>query len=411
VTMIFPREEYETRWAGVQAELARRGYETAVFWQRTGGSYDGAGDVYYLTNYASVASGQEPNYGGAAVVGRGMAALLVRAGEEPELHTAEPVSVVDRDEVVVGEIFGHDDNLALGLAKRLKELGIEGRVASQGEAFLPVELYRFLTAAAPEIQWVPEINLLYELQAHKSERELEVYRVAGDVSSRALTAMMEALIKGERECDAAAEAASIIIRAGGGFQRIGCHHGPKSEHAFVNNPLYSYSTDAPQPGDLVRGFLYGPVYAGYWIDPIRTAVCGGKPNAQQKKLVEDSVELVQAVVGAMHAGVSGKELGVVGDEMVKKLGYADSLEAASTWELYGHSLSTYWLPPMIPAMGQISEARRAGWRVEEPFHAGQLATVEFFIEEPGVGTAAIEHVVIVQEDGVEHLTSTPMLFW
>jgi Xaa-Pro aminopeptidase len=140
-------------------------------------------------------------------------------------------------------------------------------------------------------------------------------------------------------------------------------------------------------------------------------VCGGKPNPQQKKLVEDSVEMVQAVVGAMHAGVSGKELGVIGDETVKKLGYADSLEAASTWELYGHSLSTYWLPPMIPAMGQISEARRAGWRVEEPFHAGQVATVEFFIEEPGVGTAAIEHVVIVQEDGAEHLTSTPMLFW
>ena len=58
--MIFPRDEYEARWKGLQAQMKKRGYKTAVFWQRTGGSYDGAGDVYYLTNYASVASGQEP---------------------------------------------------------------------------------------------------------------------------------------------------------------------------------------------------------------------------------------------------------------------------------------------------------------------------------------------------------------
>ena len=409
--MIFPREEYEARWSHLQEQLKRLGYTTAVIWQRTGGSYDGAGDVYYLTNYASVASGQEPNYGGAAVVGRAMAALLVREGAEPELHTAEPASLVDRDEVVCGEIFGHDTNLALGLAKRLKELGIEGRVANQGEAFLPVELYRFLSAATPAIEWVPEIGLLYELQSHKSKREIDVYRMVGEVASRALTAMMESLIKGERECDAAAKAADLIIRAGGGFQRVMCHHGPKSEHAFLNNPLYGYSTDAPKVGDLVRGFVYGPIYGGYWLDPGRTAVCGGKPNPKQKKLVEDSVEMVEAVVAGIHPGVTGRELGLIGDRVIEKLGYAETLREASTWELYGHSVSTYWLPPMLPGGGQVSEARRKGWHVDDPFHVGQVQSVEFFIQEPGVGTATIEHLVIVQENGVEDLDTTPFLFW
>lgn len=409
--MIFPREEYEGRWRRLNAQLTRLGYTTAVIWQRTGGSYDGAGDVYYLTNYASVASGLEPNYGGAAVVGRGMAALIVREGGEPELHTAEPASVVDRDEVACGEIFGHDSNLALGIAKRLKELGIEGRVASQGEAFLPVELYRHLTSATPAIEWVPEIGLLYDLQAHKSQRELEVYRKVGEVASRALTEMMESLIAGERECDAAAKAADIIIRSGGGFQRVMCHHGPKSEHAFLNNPLYGYSTDAPEVGDLVRGFVYGPIYGGYWLDPGRTAVCGGKPSPKQRKLVEDSVEMVKAVVAGIRPGVSGRELGLIGDRMIQKLGYADNVQAASTWELYGHSVSTYWLPPMLPGGGHVSEARRVGWHVDEPFHIGQVQSVEFFIQEPGVGTATIEHLVIVQEQGVEHLDTTPMLFW
>ena len=31
---VFPREEYEARWAKVQSELARRDYETAVIWSR-----------------------------------------------------------------------------------------------------------------------------------------------------------------------------------------------------------------------------------------------------------------------------------------------------------------------------------------------------------------------------------------
>ncbi|TAN31770.1 aminopeptidase P family protein [bacterium] len=409
--MIFPRDEYENRWALLQAQLKKRGYSTAVFWQRTGGSYDGAGDVYYLTNYASLASGLEPNYGGAAVVGRGLAALIVRVGAEPELHTAEPVSVLDRDEIACGQVFGHDSNLAIGLANRLKELGIEGPVANQGEAVLPVELYRYLIAATPAIEWVPENALLYELQSHKSPRELDVFRTVGEISSRALTTLMESLIKGERECDAAAKAASIIISAGGGFQRVMCHHGAKSEHAFLNNPLYGYSMDAPEPGDIVRGFVYGPIFGGYWIDPGRTAVCGGKPNAEQKKLIEDCVAIVNGVVGALRPGITGKELGAVGDRLIQDFGYADDVRSASTWELYGHSLSTYWLPPMIPAFGNISEARRVGWRVEEPFHAGQVCTVEFFIQKPGVGTATTEHVVILQPGGVEHLTTTPMIFW
>src|SRR5579862_1438408 len=94
-SMYFPREEYVKRWGKLDEELARLGYETAVIWQRTGGSYDRAGSVYYLSNYASHATGQELS-GGPIPVGRAYAALLVRRGHEPELHIAEPEYTVDR---------------------------------------------------------------------------------------------------------------------------------------------------------------------------------------------------------------------------------------------------------------------------------------------------------------------------
>ena len=54
----FPNEEYEARWQRAEDELKRRGYETAVVFGRSGGANDRAGDVLYLTNFFSTASGQ-----------------------------------------------------------------------------------------------------------------------------------------------------------------------------------------------------------------------------------------------------------------------------------------------------------------------------------------------------------------
>ncbi len=408
--MLFPRDEYEKRWSGLQAELKRRGYACAVFWQRTGGSYDGAGDVYYLTNYASHSSGVEPSYGAAATRGRGIAALLVQVGRDPELHTAEPAEIIDTDNVVCGQLFGHNENLAIGFGKRLRELHLSGRVASQGEAFLPVEVYRELVPEVPDIEFVPEFDLLFNLQNHKSSRELDLYRQVGELSSKALTVLMEGLIKGDRECDAAARAASLIMTAGGGFQRIACHHGRKSEFAMWNNPLYGYSTESPDAGEMVRGWVYGPILGGYWIDPGRTAVCGDKPDAATRKLIEETVTVVKTVIDAHRPGITPREVGAIGDKVMQKLGYGQDLGAA-IWDLYGHSVSTYWLPPVIPAFGHVTDKKVAGWHVDEPFHVGQVCTVEIFMHKADVGTATYEHAFILKDAGVEDLTTTPMIFW
>lgn len=403
--MYFPREEYEERWSKLHGEMDKLGYSSAVVWQRSGGGYDRAGNVHYLTNYATLSSGQEPSHPGWPV-GRSFAAVLLRRGEEPELHTSEPESTVDRGDVAAGAIYSHEENLALGLGARLNELGIEGRVACVGDDFLPAQMYRMLLEASPGIEWVPEEELLYSVQHVKSPHELDVYRQAGEVSSRALTAFMEALIRGQRQCDAAAEAASIIIRAGGGFQRVACHTGPKAEHAMWDNPLYGYSTDAPQPGDMVRAWVYGPILHGYWIDPGRTSVCGGKPRADQKKLIEDCAGLVDSLVRAFRVGTTARELGVVGDALTEELGYSSDLGGA-IWHVYGHGLSTFWLGPVIPAHGSYALARH----LDEPYHEGQVCTVEVFLHTPGVGTATFEQIFILGSDGVEMLSTTPMLFW
>jgi len=94
--------------------MRERGYETLVVWQRSAGGFDRAGDVYWLTNYASSASGQEPSRDGVSI-GRGFAAVLFRAGLDPELHIAEAVQLIDTSQLVCGEIFSHTTDPSSGL--------------------------------------------------------------------------------------------------------------------------------------------------------------------------------------------------------------------------------------------------------------------------------------------------------
>lgn len=403
--LYFSLEEYEERLAAAGAEMEARGYDFAVVWQKSGGSYDRAGWLYYLTNYASLASGQEPH-----LPTRSFAALLLRRGEQPELHIAEPVTSVDPRYIAVEQIVGHHD-LALGLAERLREIGASGRIAYMGHDFLPVRMYEALTNGTPDLEWAPEDHMLLEVQSNKSPRELELYREMGGVASQALDVVMKGLMAGKRQCDAAADAAQVVMRAGGGFQRIATATGPFSELSMWENPLYAYSKTRAEEGDLVRAWVYGPVLNGYWIDPGRSAVCGNKPSAAQRKLIEDTVGLVDSVKSAIRPGATPRDAGIAGDQYLSDHGFSFELGAA-LWDVYGHDLSTFFHSPFIPGGGAATFQDETGfWRVDRPFHAGQIFTVECFMQEPGVGTATFEDVFIVWEDGLERLITTPMIFW
>ncbi len=56
----FAKDEYEARWTRVQAAMAAAGYENLVVWQRSAGTYDKVGDVYWLTNFQTYGTGQDP---------------------------------------------------------------------------------------------------------------------------------------------------------------------------------------------------------------------------------------------------------------------------------------------------------------------------------------------------------------
>lgn len=404
--IFFSKDEYLARWARVQTAMAAAGYENLIVWQRSASTYDKVGNVYWLTNFVTDGSGQDPLSDENDEVWT-FAAVLIRKGREPELHVGLSKDEMDVSRVVCGKLVSHPGHMAVKLAEYLRAERIEGRVAVVGDDIYPGVFDRVLRAHTPRIEWVTEELLLEGPQVIKSPRELEAYRTGGALVSSALTSAMEAMIAGERACEAAARAAAVIMRGGGGFHRISISHGPASQSP-LSYDFYGYNTSAPNAGDLITIWIYGPIFAGYWMDPGRTAICGRRPPIAQRALVERCARLVGDMVKAIAPGTTGSDLGIRWAQIARDGDYLDELGAEGS--MFGHGLGTgfpaYVLPMGDPATGPYGYKRLKG-----PIKPGMVLTAEAFLTRPGVGTAGFENNFIVTDTGAELLDRTPMLFW
>ena len=394
----FPNEEYEARWARAEAVLKQRGYETAVVFGRSGGTNDRAGDVLYLTNFYSTASGQ--GYDSTLFQGRSFNSVLLQVGETPELHADEPglrQELIATDRIVSSNAPFVDIVEALKARKARK---VEAPVALVGSDVVPLRYWNKMCEIAPEIDWRIEDDVITDLRLIKSAREQDALRIAGEVGTKALTAFMEGLITGLPEAEAAANAAKEVVKGGGTIHMLPCSHGAMIDQ-FVRNPIAGYTFEAPKPGDLVRGWIYGPMFEGYYVDPGRTTVCGLKPTPEQKELVETGARIVEALMEQIRPGVKIKEVALHGRALCQQHGAASN-QMAEKWPHFGHGIGLFFEKPYIgPDMCTD----------EDIFREGMAMGVEAFFGREGQGSAGFEQNILVVEDGIELLTKTPMIFW
>lgn len=391
----FPKEEYEARWRNVHAEMKRRGYETAVVFGRSGGTNDRCGDVLYLTNFFSTASGQ--GYDSQIFEGRSFNSVLLRQGETPELHADEPGL---RTEIIATDRIVSSNRPFIDIAQTLKDRKIKGKVALVGSDVVPLKYWRQMQAVAPDIDWQVEDDLVVSCRLIKSPREQDALRIGGETAARALVRMMEALIMGRSETEAAAMAAHEVVRSGGTIHMLPTCFG---EHIgkFVRNPIAGYTHDAPKQGDLVRGWIYGPMFEGYYLDPGRTAVCGGKPTPAQKELVETGARIVEAIIEQIKPGAKVKDVALHGRRLCAQYG-ATSNQMSEKWPHFGHGVGLFFEKPYIgPDMCTD----------EDVFREGMALGVEAFYGLDDVGAAGFEQNVLVTKTGTEVITKAPMLWW
>tara|TARA_B100000767_G_C19777873_1_gene543793 strand:+ start:8643 stop:9842 length:1200 start_codon:yes stop_codon:yes gene_type:complete len=393
--LVFSAAEYESRWKKVEMEMSARGIETAVIWGRTASTFDRAADVIYLTNYFSTKVGQ--GFDSGKFSARAYCAVLFRIGFEPVLIADDPDV---RKEVVAVSDFRVADNPVATLVDTLNSFGISGKVGFVGSDFFPVKYWNELQKIAPNLNWEICDDLVRARRLIKSEEEQEVIRIAGQIASPAMTRMMKALLSGKTEAEAAGLAAHDIVSAGGVIDKIQVSHGDTIGFT-CGDPLTGYRKVAPKSGDLFRAFLIGPMYQGYYLDPGRTAVCGNKPNSDQIDILEACDNIISSMAASIKPGVSFEDAAKVGDKMVSDFG-PDADPAAEKFPFFGHPHGLYFEGP--PYISTVLEHKNA------KFETGMLIGLEAFLARKGVGNVGFEQNYLVNENGLELITTTPTLW-
>jgi Xaa-Pro aminopeptidase len=234
---------------------------------------------------------------------------------------------------------------------------------------------------------------------YKSPRELDAYRIAGESATIGLNVLMEGLLGGKSEQEAAGDAAKEVVRRGGRIQTVGTNHGDTIGWIH-RKPITGYGPDTPQIGDMIKGSITAAFHQGYWLDPGRTAVRGG-PNAAQKELIEATGSIVRTLSDMMRPGVPLLEVAAVGDKMTADFGGASS-PFMKAFPFYGHGVELTFEMPRIGHTLSMS-----GDKVDENMVFG----VEAILARDGVGASFVEDIIIIGKDRNELITNTPLYWW
>jgi Xaa-Pro aminopeptidase len=386
----FPLDEYEQRWRRVDEAMRAQSLDVAVVWSRSAGTYDRCADLLYLANYY----GNQPGQGRRGP--QGFAAAILRRGEAPELFA----DVQDlRPELIATERARSCGNTFEAVAQVVRDSGSR-RIGLVGSDLIPMKYWALLEAQTPGTQWVVVDELVREIRLVKSVRELDAFRRAGEVVSDALATLIQALVSGRSEAEAAGDASAVVLRGGGHVHMLAISHGPHLEH-LASDPLVGFSQDRPAAGDLARAWLTGPMFQGYWLGPGRTVVCGRRPSPAQRALLEANAAAVGAIVAGIRAGVTVRELVEIGDRQTQAFG-GETSELTREWPLYGHGNGLFFEAPTISI--------RVGNDADFVLRENMVISIEVFFSRADVGHAGFENNVIVTPTGPELLSRTPMLF-
>jgi len=398
VTLPFSKHEYEQRWAAAFAEMRLRNLQFAVVWSKGGGTFERFQDAYYLTNYYSCNSGFIYDWMAKDTRAAAHCAVILQLDKEPILVADDPS--LDRNGIATSNIVAQTD-VVDALASTLKKEGITGLVGLIGTDCITARHMTALSELTPQITWREEDDLILDIRIVKSAAELDLIRVAGDTVTSAMNAMFKTIFSGGSEADAAAEAAKVVYQRQGNIHFCHVGYGPWMAERITTDPMAGYSTRTPPDGELVRGWLYGAMHKGYWLDPGRTTVVGLRPTSEQRRLVEGCAELVENLRLMIKPGVSVVDVAIYGEEQRQKF-YGGKSQTDDWFSVLGHGNGLFFEPPVISTEYDGKH---------KIYREGMVVATEAFLTIPGVGTAGFEQNSIVTKNGTELLTKTPMIWW
>jgi Xaa-Pro aminopeptidase len=275
------------------------------------------------------------------------------------------------------------------IEKMLADYGVSrGRIATD---VMPHMVYRGLTKACPELEIGDVTPMWLQLTAVKHPIEVDLIRASLRVADLGALAAIDAIRPGVTEHSVSAAAVTAMRRAGSEFE------------PFI--PLIASGANASmferiatekviEAGEMVILDL-GAVVKGYTADLGRTVLCGGEPTPKQRAIYQATYLALQEAKKMIRPGVTGKAIDARAREVIADSGWGDYVYSGNTGHQLGYGLH-----------GEPLVDRRVDFVVEE----NMVMCLEPRIvlpDQPEVGGAHLEDVVVVTPNGFEQLNTTP----
>lgn len=398
------REEIRGRQLAVAADLAERDLDGLLVWSSCGSSLDSFGNAFYLTNHYSpvprVNVDIEP-----FMTGWGQTAVVLTAEGAAYLVSENPD--IRHDLIVADRVLASRDVYA-EVIRALRTADLDrSRVGLAGASCMPVAVWRRITEALPDLELVDVDDILFRRRMLKSPAELALMRHASAIGCEIQNAMLGLVEVGATDLDLAVAGMAECMRRGAVLWDFAFASGPASGHGYwCRLPPWDRERRYVA-GDIVHPDAYG-AFDGYFFDLQRTRVVGDDPTPRLRWLLDGVVGVVDALCAAARAGTSAAEVARLKAEWLAEYGYVEPAAAGASvgdelmqpLDAVGHGVGLGFELPWVDTASP--------WTLE----ATMTLALEIYLSEPGVGTVAFEHVLIVTDGEPEILTAgCPSTWW
>jgi Xaa-Pro aminopeptidase len=243
-----------------------------------------------------------------------------------------------------------------------------------------------LTDEVPNLELVPDKQLVAGQRLVKSPAEQASLSQAAEVAKVGLQMAVEAILSGITERQVCAVGNAAALSAGADYVRyLRVHSGPWSAWPIRWPPATDRILES---GDIVTLDVVGACQ-GYSFDVRRTTVCG-KPNSETRSLLESALVATERAVDAARADATAESVYRAGCEALSETGFGDHLPS---FVGHGIGLETVEAPQLRPG-------------VETRLEPGMVLCIEPGIYIRDLGGACVEQEVIVAQSGPPEVIST-----
>ncbi|GGM36430.1 M24 family metallopeptidase [Dactylosporangium sucinum] len=272
---------------------------------------------------------------------------------------------------------------ARAVAAALRKRGLDRATVAVELAFLPADAWDTLRTELPDARFVDGLCLLEELRAVKSPAELDLVRRASEGIIDAMLATFQASRPGQTK-------AEIVER----FRREQTDRGMVFDYCLAavgTNMNRAPSDQVWQEGETLS-LDSGGMYRGYIGDLARMAVAGD-PTPLMADLLEQ-IEAVQLAARApVRAGARGSAIFTAAEQAIAALPHGPQLRFVA----HGMGLITHEAPRLTGTGPVPYPADHA----DVPLRAGQVISIETWIESREAGFIKLEDTLIVTAAGWE----------